>query len=516
MLALPTTQISPSWEINSFALLRSESSVTTASPVPQTTTMAPPATASLLAMVDAGFIEVFGNDEERDMDDPQFHLRKIFREGAHRVDNMINELRDENTRITNRIETKLDLVLMALRTPWDETDERLVALEHEVRDLKDIRLVLDNLHYWQLTKIHGDIGKVEERIAGLDPKFSQGLDEVNLRVDDILMHLASPLARNNLSIGRSIPIAEGDDNQHHPRDTPLMAQTNIDTAPSTPIPPTRLAGRLDGSYGSDVNPTMGQMRYNPPNGQRWVDVDVSKNYNSRFRETPGLNSSRPVAPVPQPYYRKRDMRDIAAQTDPNWYNPQCHSQPGLTVNPTMGDGGDHPLGGQIISPRQWDCARVAQSAGVSPLDVAALGCQEYHGYDEGYYPLTQAIIFRCGYRNHIGNEVITCHNDIILLHRWVMDMWVNPRAQQRGPSVERILDKGLPIFPKLEMMSVDATVEFYNKLQKTSALFLLTLMAFDAINLRMGSEGLCPPGLSLTRYAEIAVVLMEVLPCLLP
>jgi hypothetical protein len=152
------------------------------------------------------------------------------------------------------------------------------------------------------------------------------------------------------------------------------------------------------------------------------------------------------------------MRDIAAQTDPNWYNPQRHSQPGLTVNPTMGDGGDRPLRSQIILPRQWDCARVAQSAGVSPLDVAALGCQEYHGYDEGYYPLMQAIIFRCGYRNNIGNEVITCHNDIILLHRRVMDMWVNPITQQRGPSVECILDKGLPVFPKLEMMSVDATV----------------------------------------------------------
>jgi hypothetical protein len=236
MLALPATQTSPSREINSFALLRLESSVATASPVPRTTTTAPPATASLLAMVDAGFIEVFGNDEEHNMDDAQFCLRTIFREGAHRVDNMINELRDENTRITNRIKTKLDLVLTAMRTPWDETDECLVALEHEVGDLKDIRPVLDNLHYRQLTKIRGEIGKVEEGIGGLDPKFSQGLDEVNLRVDDILTQLALPPVHNNPSIGWLTPIAEGDDDQHHPRDMPLMAQTNIDTTPSTPIP----------------------------------------------------------------------------------------------------------------------------------------------------------------------------------------------------------------------------------------------------------------------------------------
>ena len=83
-------------------------------------------------------------------------------------------------------------------------------------------------------------------------------------------------------------------------------------------------------------------------------------------------------------------------------------------------------------------------------------------------------------------------------------------------SVERILEKGIPVFPTLSSLAVDATVEFYDKLQKTSVLFLLPLMAFDAINLRMGFEGLCPPGLGLPCYAEIAVALMEILPRILP
>jgi hypothetical protein len=82
--------------------------------------------------------------------------------------------------------------------------------------------------------------------------------------------------------------------------------------------------------------------------------------------------------------------------------------------------------------------------------------------------------------------------------------------------VDRILEKGLPIFPKLDLLEMAATVNFYDKLQKASALFLLPLMLFDAINLNMGFEGLCPPGLGLPRYAEIAGALMEVLPCLLP
>jgi hypothetical protein len=97
-----------------------------------------------------------------------------------------------------------------------------------------------------------------------------------------------------------------------------------------------------------------------------------------------------------------------------------------------------------------------------------------------------------------------------------MDAWENRRTQQCGPSVDRILEKGLLVFPKLDSLEVSATVDFYDKLHKTSALFLLPLMLFDAINLTTGFEGLCPPGLGLQRYAEIAGVLMEVLPRLLP
>jgi hypothetical protein len=97
-----------------------------------------------------------------------------------------------------------------------------------------------------------------------------------------------------------------------------------------------------------------------------------------------------------------------------------------------------------------------------------------------------------------------------------MDAWENRRTQQCGPSAGRILEKGLLVFPKLDSLEVSATVDFYDKLHKTSALFFLPLMLFDAINLNTVFEGLCPSGLGLQRYAEIAGVLMEVLPRLLP
>jgi hypothetical protein len=82
--------------------------------------------------------------------------------------------------------------------------------------------------------------------------------------------------------------------------------------------------------------------------------------------------------------------------------------------------------------------------------------------------------------------------------------------------MDRILDKGLAVFPKLVTLDVAAAVAFYNKLNKTLALFLLPLMHFDAVNLHMGFEGLCPPGLRLPQYAENPGVMTEVIPCLLP
>jgi hypothetical protein len=97
----------------------------------------------------------------------------------------------------------------------------------------------------------------------------------------------------------------------------------------------------------------------------------------------------------------------------------------------------------------------------------------------------------------MGAGVIKCFNDIVLMHRRVLDTWADPRTLQSGSSMDRILDKGLLVLPKLVTLDVAAAVEFYNQLQKTSALFLLTLMLFDAANLHMGFKGLCPPGLGL-------------------
>ena len=152
---------------------------------------------------------------------------------------------------------------------------------------------------------------------------------------------------------------------------------------------------------------------------------------------------------------------------------------------------------------------------VSPLDIAGLGDKQYHGGDDGYDPLTIPIVHKCGYTEINSSDVIACHQDIIQVHTYVRGKWVD-RYQNHSPQVDKILEKGLPTFPRLSLIDVKSMVEFYDILQKTSMIYLLAIMPFDCISIKMGYEALCPPGMGIPCYTAIARVLFKVLPCLLP
>ena len=79
-------------------------------------------------------------------------------------------------------------------------------------------------------------------------------------------------------------------------------------------------------------------------------------------------------------------RDVTAPPDHRRYGDKVDGESGYEDEAYL------PQGGEIISPRHWARHQEAQSAGHSPLDTAALGCQEYHGYQRGYFPLTADII----------------------------------------------------------------------------------------------------------------------------
>jgi hypothetical protein len=153
---------------------------------------------------------------------------------------------------------------------------------------------------------------------------------------------------------------------------------------------------------------------------------------------------------------------------------------------------------------------------MSRYDTAALADKDYHGGVRGFDPLTIRIIKNCGYTAINSDDIILCYRDIIHLHRKTLEGWTNVRTQHSGPSVERIMEKAMPLFQKLEGITMADLVHFYDTFQKTGSVYLLPLMPFDAVSLKLGFEGLCPPGLWVDRYASIAAALMEVIPRLLP
>jgi hypothetical protein len=129
------------------------------------------------------------------------------------------------------------------------------------------------------------------------------------------------------------------------------------------------------------------------------------------------------------------------------------------------------------------------------------------------------IISNCGYQSfHVDHpeDVLLCFQEIINLHRLVVQTWNITCTHFSGPVVEYIIEKALPVFPCLLDLDVSGTVKFYDGLQKISMRYLLPLMPFDSISLSFGYEGLCPPGFGTTRYSAIASAWMDVLPRLLP
>ena len=183
---------------------------------------------------------------------------------------------------------------------------------------------------------------------------------------------------------------------------------------------------------------------------------------------------------------------------------------------------DEPLfvGGRITSPRSTDKERQARKLNISRHDVANLACSDYHGGPLGVKELTIQFIHECGYQSFASTEcaddILPCYGHIQLLHRKVRQAWFNPRTLSSGPSVDRILEKGLAVLPKLRDPDAKGTVSFYERLQQVSAAYLIPLMPFDAICLRNNYEGLFPPGLGTDAYAECCAAVLEVLPRLLP
>jgi hypothetical protein len=73
------------------------------------------------------------------------------------------------------------------------------------------------------------------------------------------------------------------------------------------------------------------------------------------------------------------------------------------------------------------------------------------------------IISNCGYKSfHVDHpeDVLLYFQEIVNLHRLVVQTWTNTRTYFSGPVVEYIIEKALPVFPRLLDLDVSGTVKF--------------------------------------------------------
>jgi hypothetical protein len=176
-------------------------------------------------------------------------------------------------------------------------------------------------------------------------------------------------------------------------------------------------------------------------------------------------------------------------------------------------------GGHIASPRPSNKEQQARQMHVSIFDIAGLASPKYHGDEDGVSELSVLFIHTCRYQSfspETSNDVLLCYCDIQQVHKKVCKGWYNPRTNLSGPSIERILERGILVFPKLVSLTAAATVTFYNKLQEFLAVYLTPLMPFDALCIKFNFKGLFLPGLGTDCYADCASAFMEILPRLLP
>ena len=289
-------------------------------------------------------------------------------------------------------------------------------------------------------------------------------------------------------------------------------RAEFDAYTNHPARATAPPATIDDIVGADDPP-----RFNP----RHAHVDPSS---TRIANPATIDDSavadgnprvNPLFPNVDPSTLRSTTAWYANQTPHDGSGPRLHP---IDTSPSDDDAG-LLRGGPITSPRATDKERQARRLHISRHDIAGLASPAYHGGRTGVSDLSLGFIHACGYQTfspEIDDDVLPCYGTIQLLHRKVTAAWTNPRTQQSGPSVERILEKGLTVFPKLRGTTAREAVSFYESLQQVSTSYLMPIMPFDTICLANNYEGLFPPGLGTDAYCECCIAMLEVLPRLIP
>jgi hypothetical protein len=170
----------------------------------------------------------------------------------------------------------------------------------------------------------------------------------------------------------------------------------------------------------------------------------------------------------------------------------------------------------LESPRLGNRENRARQLGVSRFDILGLAHSTYHVGTDGFPTLTPGVLSKIGYNTISSSNVVSCHNDIIVVHCRVLELWHNPVSHTFGPQVDRIITTSLKLLPSLASLTTENVVDFYDRFQESTTGLIIAIMPFDAIMLTNRFEGLCVPALGVRRYQLMSRALMELLPRLIP
>jgi len=171
--------------------------------------------------------------------------------------------------------------------------------------------------------------------------------------------------------------------------------------------------------------------------------------------------------------------------------------------------------GPLKSPRLGDRKHCARQLGVSRFDILGLAHSTYHAGTDGFPTLTSGVLSKVRYNKISTSNVVSCHNNIIRVHRRILELWHNPVSHTFGPQVDRVITKSLKLLPTLASTTTENVVDFYNRLQESTTGLVIAIMPFDAIMLTNRFEGLCVPAFGIWRYQLMGRALMELLPRLI-
>ena len=454
-------------------------------------------------------------------------LRAFHRESAHLL-TRLNKL-DDDMSFDHDAVVKVDQSLEFLKTlvtanamSIQQTDINIKGLTTALGEVKEmsekaLRLASEALptltsHCVKLDRLEEDVSRLHAEFDGLQSPpdhtpqivlLEADVSRIDAAVEELRTQIktatsatdASTVTRDNTGMQRTTP----DDTAALPSATAPLGDTEFDTTATLPSANTQGPTRMSG-FRSPLFPNADPY-YSQPR-------ETAASRRVPQGDYPRMNADR------SPF--RENGRPVAGRSSFHDGNPHHDRHPPPDDHIRLHEEDDDSLGGMIVSPRNADRRRQALAARISPLDVARLGNVRYHGGVKGYSPLTMAIVHRCGYTALNSTDVILNYNDIIRIHSTIWETWEHPRGNYKGPQLDKILEKGLASFPRLSTVDVEASVDFYDSFQKTALLYLLPVVPFDCISIKMGFEALCPPGLGLHKYAAIAAVMMELLPRLLP